>query len=195
MRAHLLILFVLVFLLLATCSASHAQQDDADKSAAPANSEAFRTLPKSVLDAELRSARGNSFRLSDYSGKVLVVNVWATWCGPCQFVTPALVELQKQSRSQGVQIVELSTENPDNSTAEVRKWVRRFRVHYNVGWAPPEVALTLLQGRDAIPQTYIVSRTGRIVRRFVGFNPTFTVSQWKIAIQEAVNDKELPKQN
>jgi hypothetical protein len=52
-----------------------------------------------------------------------------------------------------------------------------------------------MQGRDAIPQTYIVSRTGRIVRRFVGFNPVFTIAQWKLAIQEAINDKDgLPKQ-
>jgi thiol-disulfide isomerase/thioredoxin len=196
MRTHLLISCVLVLFLLATSSSSRAQEVSADKPAVPTDNETLRTLPKSVLDAELRSARGPSFRLSDYSGKVLVVNLWATWCGPCQFETPALVKLQRRFRSQGVQVIELSTENPDNSTAEVRKWVRRFRVHYKVGWAPPKVALTLMQGRDAIPQAFVVSRTGRIGRRFIGFNPVVTVEKIKLAIQEAINDKDgLPKPN
>jgi thiol-disulfide isomerase/thioredoxin len=138
----------------------------------------------------LKSVRGRSFRLSNYSGKVLVVSLWATWCVPCRFETPGLVKLQKEFQSQGVQVVELSTENPEHSAAAVRRWVRRYRVPYRVGWAAPGVALTLMQGRDAIPQTYIISRTGRIVRRFVGINPVVTTDQWKLAIQEALDAKD-----
>ncbi len=123
------------------------------------------------------------------------MNLWATWCGPCQFETPALVKLHKQFWSQGVQIVELSTENPDISTEEVRNWVHDFAVHYRVGWATPEVALTLMQGRDAIPQCFVVSRSGRIVRRFIGFNAVTTLPQMKQAIREALNEKsDLPEQ-
>ena len=86
-------------------------------------------------------------------------------------------------------MVGLSTENPDASAESVREFVRDFDVDYRIGWATPDVALTLMQGRDAIPQSFVISRGGRIVRRFVGFNPTATPPQLKQAIEEALNDK------
>ena len=97
-----------------------------------------------------------------------------------------LVKLQKEFRSKGVRVVELSTEDPINSAESVRRWVRQFGVNYKVGWAPRDIVLTLMQGRDAIPQSFVISRDARIVKRFVGFNPTETASQMKEAIKEAL---------
>ena len=74
-------------------------------------------------------------------------------------------------------MVGLSTENPDSSAEAVRQFVHDFNVDYRVGWATPEVAITLMQGRDAIPQSFIISRSGRVVKRFVGFNPMATPPQ------------------
>jgi tetratricopeptide (TPR) repeat protein/glutathione peroxidase-family protein len=150
---------------------------------------ALATLPASVLDTELKALSGRPIKLSNYSGRVLLVTLWATWCGPCRFETPELVKLHKQFRSQGVDIVELSTEDPSSSVSNMRKWVRNFGVDYRVGWATQEVALTLMQGRDAIPQTFVISRAGRIVRRFIGFNPTASPPQLREAIKEALNDR------
>jgi cytochrome c biogenesis protein CcmG/thiol:disulfide interchange protein DsbE len=150
---------------------------------------ALATLPASVLDAELKAAKGAPIKLSNYSGKVLLVNLWATWCGPCRVETPELVKLHKHFQSQGVEMVGLSTENPDASADSVREFVRDFDVDYRIGWATPDVAFTLMQGRDAIPQSFVISRYGRIVRRFVGFNPTTTPPQLKQAIEEALHEK------
>jgi hypothetical protein len=86
-------------------------------------------------------------------------------------------------------MVGLSTENPDASADKVREFVQNFDVDYRVGWATPEVAITLMQGRDAIPQSFVISRSGRIVKRFVGFNPMDTPKQIREAIEEALNDK------
>jgi thiol-disulfide isomerase/thioredoxin len=194
MCPRLLISVAVVFLSLSVGSSNGQQGPGAPLTSI--KQEPLSDLPKSLLDAELKAARGNSFRLSDYSGKVLMVNLWATWCGPCRLETPALVKLHKQFRSQGVEMVGLSTENPDISAREVRKWVRRFGVYYKIGWATPEVALTLIQGRDLLPQSFVISRSGRIVRRFIGFNYKATPAQWKLAIQEALNDKGgLTEQN
>jgi glutathione peroxidase-family protein len=146
-------------------------------------------LPASVTDAELKAVTGAPIKLSDYAGKVLLVNLWATWCGPCRQETPELVKLHKEFRSQGVEVVGLSTENPDTSADEVREFVHNFEVDYRVGWSGPEVAITLMQGRDAIPQSFVISRSGRVVKRFVGFNPMQTPNQIREAIQEALNDK------
>ena len=147
------------------------------------------TLPSNVVEAELRAVTGAPIKLSSYAGKVLLVNLWATWCGPCRLETPELIKLHKEFRSQGVEMVGLSTENPDASAEAVRKFVQDFNVDYRVGWATNDVAMTLMQGRDAIPQSFIIARSGRVVKRFVGFNPVATPPQIREAIQEALNDK------
>ncbi len=147
------------------------------------------TLPASVIDAELQAVSGEPIKLSSYAGKVLLVNLWATWCGPCRLETPELVKLHKEFRSQGVEMVGLSTENPNASAESVREFVQDFKVDYRIGWATPEVAVTLMQGRDAIPQSFIISRSGRVIKRFVGFNPIATPPEIKAAIQEALDDK------
>jgi len=186
MRLYLLIAVVLF---LSTLSSANADQEGSviHQAATPQ----LTSLPASVLDADLKSARGKSFRLSDYSGKVLVINLWATWLGPSRMETPELVKLQAHFWSRGVRVVGLSTEDPDQSTKQVRQWVRGFRIQYKIGWAPEEVANTLMQGRDAIPQTYVISRTGRIVKRFVGFNPSTTPPEFKAAIEEALRENAL----
>lgn len=163
-----------------------------NRSAPPARNAApdpVTTLPASVVDAELRAVTGAPIKLSSYAGKVLLVNLWATWCGPCRLETPELIKLHKEFRSQGVEMVGLSTENPDASADAVRQFVHDFNVDYRIGWATNEVAVTLMQGRDAIPQSFIISRSGRVVKRFVGFNPISTPPQIREAIQEALNDK------
>ena len=146
-------------------------------------------LPASVTEAELRALTGAPIKLSNYAGKVLRVNLWATWCGPCRLETPELVKLNKEFRSQGLEVIGLSTENPDDSADEVGEFVQNYKVDYRVGWSGSQVAVALMQGRDAIPQSFVISRSGRIVKRFVGFNAVATPDQIRAAIQEALNDK------
>jgi thiol-disulfide isomerase/thioredoxin len=148
------------------------------------------SLPSSVLDAELRSIRGQAFRLSDYQGKVLVIHLFATWCGPCRFEAPVFAKLHTQLQGQGVRFVDLSTENPEAASVEVRRWVRTYRVPYRVGFATTDLALTLMQGRYALPQTFVVSRSGQILSRFVGFNQRDTPPRLRKAIEEALNETE-----
>jgi thiol-disulfide isomerase/thioredoxin len=153
---------------------------------APAAPGSMVTLPPFVLDAELKAMNGPPIKLSDYAGKVLVVNLWATWCGPCRMEIPELVKLHKEYRAKGVEVVGLSTENPEASAAGVRQFAQEFKMDYPVGWATPAVAFTLMQGRDAIPQSFVISRDGRIVKRFVGFSSVATPQQLRDAIEEAL---------
>jgi peroxiredoxin len=143
-------------------------------------------LPSNVRDASLKTVNGETIKLSDYAGKVVLVNLWATWCGPCRNEIPELVKLHKEFHSQGVEMVGLSTEDPDGSAEGVRSFVREYKVDYHVGWATREVAVTLMQGRDAIPQSFIISRDGHILKRFVGFNPVSTPPQIRQAIEDAL---------
>lgn len=157
--------------------------------AAPAPVTANMVLPATIRDAELQAVSGPSIKLSDYSGKVLVVNLWATWCGPCRSEIPELVKLYHEFRSKGLEVVGLSTENPEASAEAVRQFVSDFSMNYRVGWATSDVALALMSNRNAIPQSFVISRDGRVLTRFVGFNARETPIKLRKAVEEALNDK------
>lgn len=183
---------VIAFGLLAAFGVSSCNSNDPPSSSASANKSApapnrsGATLSQPILEAENRAASGNPIKLGDYSGKVLLVNLWATWCGPCRMETPELVKLNKEFRDRGVELIGLSTEDPDASAQMVSDFVREYHVDYQVGWATREVALGLMQGRTNIPQSFIIARDGRIVRRFIGFNPQSTPEQLRQALEQAL---------
>jgi thiol-disulfide isomerase/thioredoxin len=143
-------------------------------------------LPAIVLDTEMQAASGNPIKLSNYSGKVMLVNLWATWCGPCRMETPELVRLHKEYRDRGVEFVGLSTEDPIASAQKVHDFVKQYNVGYPIGWATREVALTLMQGRASIPQSFIITRDGRIQKRILGFHPQKTPPELKEALESAL---------
>src|SRR5215510_2439798 len=184
-----LVTTVIAFGLLAAIGVSSCNSNDpASKTAAP--STRANTLPKQVLEAENRAASGSTpIKLGNYSGKVMLVNLWATWCGPCRMETPELVRLHKEYQSRGVEMIGLSTENPDASARSVSEFIREFNVDYQIGWAKIEVAQILMQGRTSIPQSFIIARDGRVVRRFIGFNPETTPTQLKEALEQALKEE------
>jgi thiol-disulfide isomerase/thioredoxin len=188
MRLSLPVSALLVFLMLAAwCPSSLSQQVSPSASPTP-EPVSLTALPANVMNAELKSARGPSFKLSDYSGKVLVINLWATWALPSREEIPELVKLQKRLSSRGVRVVGLSTESPTDSVAVVREFVRNYQIQYKIGWLTPEVSLTLMQGLDYVPQTYVISARSRIVRRFIGFNSVVTPKLVKEAVEEALKE-------
>jgi thiol-disulfide isomerase/thioredoxin len=182
---RLVITVVVLGCLVAVAVSSCNSNDPPSKSSAKAN-----MLPRQVLEAENRAATGSApIKLGDYSGKVLFINLWATWCGPCRSETPELVRLHKEFQSRGVEMVGLSTENPDASARSVSEFVREFNVDYQIGWAKPEVAQIMMQGRTSIPQSFIIARNGRVIRRFIGFNPDTTPTQLREALELALKDE------
>jgi peroxiredoxin len=152
-------------------------------------SSGLATLPRPILDAENKATSGDPIKLSNYSGRVLLVNLWATWCGPCRMETPELVKLHKEFQSRGVEMIGLSTEDPVASAESVSDFIREYNVDYQIGWATREVAQTLMQGRTSIPQSVVIARDGRIVKRFIGFRPDLTPGQIKAALEEALAEK------
>ena len=174
--------------LLAAFGVSSCNSNDppATRSSTPARPAALVTLPRPILDAENRSTNGGPIKLADYSGKVLLVNLWATWCGPCRMETPELVKLHQEYQSRGVEMVGLSTEDPDQSAESVAAFVKAYDVKYHIGWATRDVAIALMQGRTNIPQSFIIARDGRILKRFIGFRPDATPQQIRQALDEAL---------
>ena len=135
---------------------------------------AWTDLPPEVALAPLKDANGASFKLADFFGKVVVVNFWATWCGPCRREIPELIKLHKEFQSRGVEMIGLTSEDPGASAEKVRKFIQDFQIDYRIGWATDQVAAPLMQGHTAIPQIFIISPDARILKRFVGFSPAYT---------------------
>jgi len=179
-----LALAMVVSLGLSSCNSSEPPGTSSSAPTRPAAS--GPTLPPNVLNTELKTVNGNSIKLSDYSGKVLIVNLWATWCGPCRMEIPELVKLYNEFKPQGLEMVGLSTEDPDSTADSVRDFVRTFQMSYAVGWSPQDVSMSLMRGNTAIPQSFLVARDGRILKRFVGFNRDSTPPLLRKEIEAAL---------
>ena len=153
------------------------------KSGSTSNSSA---LPENVMQASINLLDGQKTKLADYSGKVLIVDLWATWCGPCKQEIPHLVEIAKEYKEKGVEVIGLTNENPETDAEWVKQFSEAFNINYRIGWADDEMQAGLTRGRNSIPQTFIIGRDGKIVRHVVGFSPRL-IPQMKAAIEEAAS--------
>jgi thiol-disulfide isomerase/thioredoxin len=127
------------------------------------------TLPESLLDRELKAIDEGSFRLSDFRGKVVVVNIWATWCGPCRREVPDYEKVRKEYAGRPVEFIGLTTENPRTASEKVKQFARDFKFGFRLGWADRETAQMLMNGRSVIPQTVVISAEGRLVSHWNGY--------------------------
>lgn len=188
------VLALVAAFLLPACSSS----SDIAKPNTPANSGAPKAqpparppLPAAILNTELKDIEGKPFKLSDYSGKVVVVNLWATWCGPCRVEIPELIKLSEEYKARGVEVIGLTSEDPVDDAALVKDFVAKQKITYRVGWGNREFSLGLMQGnvRDVIPQSFVISGDGRVVAHLTGFNPNSTPERLKQAVEQALSLK------
>jgi len=136
--------------------------------AAPAGSEA--TPP----DFKIATIDGRTIRLSDYRGKVLVMDFWATWCPPCRQETPALVKIATQLGPRGVEVLGLHIDDRGRSSHDaIKDFMKQFGISYTVGLATDDMFISYL-GRedDSIPQTLVFGRDGRLVAHLIGYDPS-----------------------
>ena len=150
-------------------------------------------LPQELRDTKLQTLDGGSLKLSDFADKVVVLNIWATWCGPCRLEMPELVKISNEYKSRGLVVLGLATSyNEHNDQAHVKEYVRTQNVPYKIIWDDGTLAAPLVQmvnARSVIPQSFVISRDGRIVKHFTGFSPYRTPAEMRQAIEEALNDK------
>lgn len=108
---------------------------------------------------KLKDLSGQYFRLSDYRGKVVLINFWATWCPPCRAEIPDLVKLQRDYQRRGLQVIGITY--PPQRTTEVRRFARRARVNYRVALGTKQTKL-LFTSSETLPMTIVIGRDGSI---------------------------------
>ncbi|HJT28437.1 MAG TPA: TlpA disulfide reductase family protein [Pyrinomonadaceae bacterium] len=116
-------------------------------------------------------ADGNHSVFSEYKGKVLILDFYATWCGPCRDSIPHLIGLQKKYEDQGLQVVGLNVGGPGDEQ-RVPAFAEKFGIQYPLAQPDEDLVVLLLADQNAIPQTFVFDRQGQLVQRFVGFGPS-----------------------
>lgn len=112
------------------------------------------------------SIYGKELDTSAYAGKVLVLNVWGSWCAPCKKEQPALQRAADATGPLGVQFVGINVR--DSSTVAPRRHAERYRVTYPSFFDPQSQLVARLRGVQAIPSTLVVDRSGRVAARIFG---------------------------
>ncbi len=113
---------------------------------------------------QLKSLDSKDINLSDYKGKVVILDFWATWCAPCKQEIPRLVSLQKQYAADGVQVIGISEDElpPD----VVQKVATRLAINYPVVLSTPQVVSDY--SAQAVPTIVVIDQTGKIAQKYIG---------------------------
>ena len=113
----------------------------------------------------LKNLNGRNVQLSDYKGRVVLINLWASWCAPCLVEMPELVKLQKEHESRGLQIIGVTY--PDDSRTSIRRKARQFKLNYPVLFGTSDF-MDEYQIGEVLPVTVVVDRDGNIRDRILG---------------------------
>jgi peroxiredoxin len=112
----------------------------------------------------LTDITGHPISLSNYRGKVVILDFWASWCPPCRREIPDFISLQKQYASQGLQIIGIGLDQPNNVAA----FVQQYGINYPVAVGDDAIS-NLYGGVSGIPTTFIIDKEGNISNKFEGF--------------------------
>jgi peroxiredoxin len=111
---------------------------------------------------------GNTITLKDYKGKVVILDFWATWCGPCQLEIPGYVDLYKEYKDQGLTIIGVSLDR--DGWTPVRPFIEQYKITYPIVIGNMDI-VSAYGGINSIPTTFVINKTGEVVHRKIGYKP------------------------
>jgi cytochrome c biogenesis protein CcmG/thiol:disulfide interchange protein DsbE len=120
---------------------------------------------KPAPNFSLKDADGNAVNLTDYRGKVVLVNFWATWCGPCEAEIPWFIEFEKKYKDQGFAVLGVSMD--DDGWKSVRPYVASHKINYRI-MIGSEVVSQQFGEIESLPTSFVLDREGRIASNHIG---------------------------
>jgi thiol-disulfide isomerase/thioredoxin len=150
---------------LASChTAAKAQESSDAKAPESGNVIRFVKNPDAAPDFKLKDLQGKPLSLADFRGKAVLLNFWATWCGPCRAEIPDLIELQKKYAGH-LQIIGLTLD--DDDPAAIEKFVATNGINYPVAMSPDDLRMKY-GGVAALPTSFVLDTQGRVVQKHEG---------------------------
>jgi cytochrome c biogenesis protein CcmG/thiol:disulfide interchange protein DsbE len=120
---------------------------------------------KQAPDFSLKDENGANITLADYRGKVLLLNFWATWCGPCKIEIPWFMEFEKQYKNKGFEVLGVAMD--DDGWKAVKPYASDHNINYRVVLGNDSMA-TAYGGVDALPTTFVIDQNGKILTSHIG---------------------------
>jgi thiol-disulfide isomerase/thioredoxin len=146
-------------------------------------------LPESTWERQIKALDDKNFRLADFHGKVVVINIWASWCGPCRREIPEYERVRKTYTKGDVVFIGLTMEDPRYESARVQKFVREVGFGFRLGYADRELTIALTNGKRSIPQTLVIDQEGRIVSHWDGYAPNRSGDRLDQTIKQALRSE------
>jgi thiol-disulfide isomerase/thioredoxin len=154
--------------------AQPSRSETAAASDSESESESSESAPKDLLgkkapDFQLTSVAGKNFKLADVKGKVVLLDFWAVWCGPCQESMPFFQKLQDEYGPKGLEVLGLHVDDRMPGTDEVKSFLEERGIRYEnlVSTADVDDGFQIY----AMPTSYLIDRGGVVRKRHVGFGP------------------------
>ncbi len=146
----------------------------------------FPAMPNEILQAEMKTLDGITFKLGDLKGKVLLVNLWATWCAPCVKEMPEIQKLNDEFKDKGFEAVGVTFINEDNSDKQVRDFLKEKKFTYTQVLSNEKTwdAMLELSKAPGIPVNFVINKDGKIIETLVGGK---SYEAFKVAIEKGFN--------
>jgi thiol-disulfide isomerase/thioredoxin len=190
----LFIVLSVVFSALTACTKT--QTSSVDNSNAPSNTTDapsekkkinYPPAPSAIMQADVKLLDGTTFKLQDKKGKVVLVNLWATWCGPCINEMPHLNEMQEKFKDKGFEIIGLDID--EESKEEIDAFAAKQKLNYQLGWSGNVVKTEFVKVTrlDGIPQSILINREGQLTGVFTGGSPS-VIKKMKETVEKVVSE-------
>ncbi|HEX8288978.1 MAG TPA: TlpA disulfide reductase family protein [Pyrinomonadaceae bacterium] len=147
----------------------------------------FPPVPSAIQNAEIRKVDGSTFKVSDLKGKVVLLNLWATWCGPCRQEMPHLVAMQNELKSKDFMVVGLNVD--EESTDEIVPFAEKMKLNYDLAWADEKLMREFIRisKEDGIPQSFLIDREGHLRGVFHGINSEI-IKKLRAEVEKVANE-------
>ena len=155
----------------------------------------YPPLQSALADEEFEQMDGSKFTVSSKKGKVLLLNIWGIWCGPCRAEMPELVKMQDQYGAQGFEVVGINIGDEDGETENmdaIKKFVGQQKLNYTIARSTDPAATTkafhAITQKSVVPQSLLVDREGRLRGVFSGYGGN-VISSMKESVDKVVTQQ------
>ncbi len=173
-------------------NANSANGSKSNINTASSKSKDYPPLASGLAEADFEMLDGAKFKLSGRKGKVLLLNIWGTWCGPCREEIPHLVEMQEKYGSQGFEVIGLNIgdgSGQPESNEQITAFAERMKVNYTIARSPnaSTVEFYRITKQQVVPQTLLVDREGHLRGVFIGGGQR-VIDSMKNTVEKTLNE-------